>query len=59
MSKSDVYAFDRKVKFYEEKEGKKVSRKIVIAPMIDPGVKEIAKTLGIEIYTYPDYIEEL
>ena len=59
MSKSDIYAFYRKVKFYEEKEEKKVSRKIIISPMIDPRAKKVAEELGIEIYTYPEYITTL
>jgi len=59
MSKSDVYAFYRKVKFYEEKEGKKVSRMIIISPMIEPMAKKVAEDLGIEFYTYPDNIEKL
>jgi hypothetical protein len=59
MSKSDVYAFYRKVKFYEEKEGRKVRRMIIISPMIETQAKKVAKDLGIEFYTYPDNIEEL
>ena len=59
MSKSDVYAFYRKVKFYEEREGRKVSRMIIISPMIEPKAKKVAEDLGIEFYTYPDNIEEL
>ena len=59
ISKSDVYAFYRKVKFYEEKEGKKVSRMIIISPMIEPMAKKVAEDLGIEFYTYPDNIEKL
>ena len=50
MSKADMYIFDRKVKFYEKKEGKKVSRKPVISPMIEPKAYEVAKRLGIEAY---------
>ena len=59
MSKSDIYTFDKKVKFYEKKEGKKVNRKIVISPMVDSAARKVAEKLGIEVYTYPDYIEEL
>ncbi len=59
MSKSDVYAFDRKVKFYEEKEKRKVDRKIIISPMIDPRAKPVIEKLGIEAYSFPDQVENL
>jgi len=59
MSRADVYIFDKKVKFYEEKEGKKVDRKIIISPMVDPKAQEVASKLGIEVYSYPEYIQEL
>ncbi len=59
MSKSDVYIFDKKVRFYEKKEGRKVSRKLIISPMVEDSAKRVAQTLGIEVYTYPDYIENL
>jgi hypothetical protein len=54
MSKADMYIFDRKVKFYEKKEGKRVTRKLVISPMIEPKAYEVAKRLGIEAYTEPE-----
>ncbi len=59
MSKSDVYMFDRKVKFFEKKTGRKVLRKLIISPMVEDAAKQVAKELGIEVYTYPDYIEDL
>ncbi len=59
MSKSDVYTFDKKVKFYEKREGRKFKRKLIISPMVEDQAKEVAKELGIEVYTYPDYIEKL
>ncbi len=59
MSKSDVYTFNRKVNFYEKKEGKKVTRKLIISPMVENSAKEVAQRLGIEVYTYPDHIESL
>ena len=52
MSKSDMYTFDRKAQFYEKKHQKKISRKIVISPMIHPKAKEVANNLGIESYGY-------
>ena len=59
MSKADLYTFDRKVSFYEKHEGRKVKRKIVVSPMVAPEALPVAEDLGIEVYTYPDYIEEL
>ncbi|MDL1966116.1 MAG: hypothetical protein LWW90_05500 [Candidatus Desulfofervidus auxilii] len=43
MSKADMYIFDRKVKLFEKQQGKKVNRKLVIFPMIEPKAYEIAK----------------
>lgn len=60
ISAADVLLFEKKVKFFEKKEGKKVSKKIIISPMIDPLALEFCKKLGITAYTdvpYPD--EEL
>ena len=59
MSKSDIYIFDRKVRFYEKQEGRKVNRKVVVSPMVAPEALQVAKDLAIEFYTYPDYIERL
>ncbi len=53
LSKADIYIFKRKVEFYEQKHKKKANRIIVISPMIDPIVYEIAGKLGIEVYTSP------
>ena len=39
VSKADVYIFEKKTRFYEEKEGKKINRKIIISPMVDKGAK--------------------
>ena len=54
VSKADMYVFDRKVKFFENKEGRKVSRKIVISPMIEPKAFEVAERLGIETFVRPE-----
>ena len=58
MSKADMYIFDRKVKFYEKKEGKKVNRKMVISPMIEEKAYEVARRLGIEAYKEPEELME-
>ena len=49
-----MYVFDRKVKFFKKHQGEKVSRKLVISPIIEPKAYEVAKKLGIEAYTAPE-----
>ena len=51
MSKSDVYAFDRKVSFYEARQQVTVDRKIIITPMVDPPAEAAIKRLGMIVYT--------
>ena len=46
-----MYAFQRKVEFYERKKGIKVTRKAVISPFVDPRARPIAERLNIEVYT--------
>ncbi|MBR8828578.1 MAG: DUF3782 domain-containing protein [Gomphosphaeria aponina SAG 52.96 = DSM 107014] len=50
MSKGRIYMFDKKVSFYENHHQKKANRKLVIAPLIYPGVVKIGEKLGIEVY---------
>ena len=57
MSKSDVYAFERKVRFYEKDQGKKAERMLVISPMLDPKARETAKKLGVEAYSSARYVK--
>jgi len=59
MSRSDMYTFDRKVEFYQERREQKVSRKLVISPMVDEHARRVAKKLGIEVYSYAEDVEEL
>jgi len=51
MSKYDVYAFDKKVSFFEKRQQEKVDRKIIITPMLDPRAGELVKTLGMKVYS--------
>ncbi len=51
ISKSEMYVFDRKVKFYGKRHGKKVNRRIVISPMVSPRAIPVAQKLNIEIFT--------
>jgi hypothetical protein len=51
MSKSDIYTFERKVRFYEQRHQRKATRMIVISPMVDLRAKPAAEKLGIEVYS--------
>jgi len=50
FSKADIYIFERKVRFYERRHGRKAQRRIAISPMIDPRAREAGKQLGMELY---------
>ncbi len=51
VDKSAMYAFERKVRFYEKLHHRQADRLIVISPMIDPAAKAVGERLGIEMYT--------
>jgi len=50
VSKADLYVFERKVRFYERRHGRKAQRRIVISPMIDPRTREAGGQVGMELY---------
>ncbi|MEK6660090.1 MAG: DUF3782 domain-containing protein [Campylobacterota bacterium] len=52
VSKSDVFIFLRKVKYYEKRHKKKVFQIIMISPMIDEKVKEFAQGEKVKLYSY-------
>jgi hypothetical protein len=54
MSKSDMYYFEKKVRFYEERHQRKASKMIVISPMVSPNAIPFAEKLGIDIYSYAE-----
>lgn len=54
MSKADMYLFERKVRFYEQRHGRPVERKLAVSPMVPPGVRAVAERLGIEVFSYAD-----
>lgn len=54
---SEVEGFERAVRFYEEKEKKKVDEKIILAIYAYPGVKEYASRMGIKIISEPEEIK--
>lgn len=51
MSKPEMYIFERKVRFYEERHQRKASEMIVISPMVAPNAIPVAEKLGIRIYS--------
>jgi hypothetical protein len=57
MSKSDMYAFERKVRFYEKRHNREAQRALVISPMVDRRAREVAQKLGIEVYSYAEDID--
>ena len=58
VSKPDLYAFVRKVDFYEKRHQRQATRKIVISPMVHPSAQPIGPRLGIEMYSYADDVSE-
>jgi hypothetical protein len=54
MSKSDMYIFDRKVRYYEQRHQRQAQRKIVISPMVISTARAVAERLGIEVFTYAE-----
>ncbi|VEN74171.1 conserved hypothetical protein [Candidatus Desulfarcum epimagneticum] len=51
-SKSQVYTFWKKKRFYEKKHGRKADRALIISPMVDKKAGETAEKLGIEVFGY-------
>lgn len=52
ISKSDMYAFDRKAQYYERRHQRPIQRKLVISPMVHPTARPVAEKLGIEVFSY-------
>jgi len=59
MSRSDVYTFGRKVKFYEKLHQCITTRKIIISPMIEQSARLVAEKLGIDVYSYAEEVQDL
>ncbi|MBF0498437.1 MAG: DUF3782 domain-containing protein, partial [Deltaproteobacteria bacterium] len=57
LSKSDMYAFERKVRYYEKKHRQQASRMIAISPMVDERAMKVAPKLGIEVFSHADALE--
>jgi len=59
MSKADMYLFERKVRFYENRHQRKVNRLMVISPMIDARARKAGEALAIEMYSDSMDVESL
>jgi hypothetical protein len=57
MSKSEMYTFERKARFYEKRHNRKAARLIVISPMVDAPARAVAERLGIQVYSYAQDID--
>jgi len=56
MSKSEIYTFERKVRFYETRHSRKADRLIIISPMVRENARAIAAKLGISVFTYTEEV---
>jgi hypothetical protein len=59
IDKSGMYTFERKIRFYEQKHGRKATRRLVISPMIDAKAQKVAEKLGIETFSDATEVESL
>ena len=57
ISRSEMYAFYRKVQFYEKRHQRKATKLMVISPMVDQRARAVADTLGIIVHSYADEVE--
>ncbi len=57
VSKSEMYTFERKVRFYERRHNCRADRKLVISPMVDKQAREVAENLGIQVYSYAEEVD--
>jgi len=51
ISKTEMHIFERKVRFYEKRHQRAVTRMLVISPMVEVRAYSLAESLGIEVYT--------
>ncbi|BAP58150.1 hypothetical protein THII_3853 [Thioploca ingrica] len=59
ISRSDMYTFERKVRFYEKHHQRQANRILVISPMVEAKAEPVAKKLGIEVYSDSMEVKEL
>ncbi len=56
VSREALPTLERKVRFYERQTGRKVNRRILVTPWYEPGVEEMARRMGWELYGEPEEI---
>jgi len=59
ISRSDMYTFERKVRFYETRHQRQANRKLVISPMVEAKALAVATQLGIEVYDDSSEVKNL
>ncbi|BAP57551.1 hypothetical protein THII_3254 [Thioploca ingrica] len=59
IDKAGMYSFERKVRFYEKKHQRQVTRMLVISPMVDAKAEQVAQKLGIEVYSDSVEVKDL
>ena len=57
MSRADMYAFGRKVEFYQKRHQRQADRVLVISPMVDDLARRVAQKLGIQVYSYAEEVD--
>jgi hypothetical protein len=50
VSKGDVATFERKVQFYEQRQQRSVTHKVIISPMVDPRALPLIAQFGMQVY---------
>jgi hypothetical protein len=59
MSRADVYVFERKTRFYENRHNCKATRRMIISPMIEDKAKKVARQFTIEMYSYAEGVDDI
>ncbi len=54
VSKADVYAFERKARWYEQRHARQADRLMIISPMVDARAREAARRLQIDMYSFAE-----
>jgi hypothetical protein len=57
VGRADVYAFERKARFYERRHGQQADRLLIVSPMIDDRARKVGERLGIEMYSHSRDVE--
>jgi len=50
INHSDVYTFEKKVRFYEQRHQRQANRLLIISPMVEDRARKVAQKLGIEVF---------